>query len=40
MAESKTFEESLKELESIASELENGNLSLEDSIKKFEKGMK
>ncbi len=36
----KTFEESLKELESIALELESGNLNLDESIAKFEKGMK
>lgn len=33
------FETSIKELEKIANELENGNLNLEDSIKKFEDGM-
>lgn len=36
----KTFEESLKELETIALELENGNLNLDESIEKFEKGIK
>ena len=36
----KTFEENLKELEGIAQELESGNLTLEESIKKFEIGMK
>ncbi len=36
----KTFEENLDKLEEIAKELENGNLSLEVSIKKFEEGMK
>jgi len=36
----KTFEESLNELETIASELEKGDLSLEDAISKFEIGMK
>ncbi len=36
----KTFEESLNELEKIASDLERGDLNLEDSIKKFETGMK
>ena len=36
----KTFEESLNELEIIASDLERGDLNLEDSIKKFETGMK
>ena len=33
------FEEAMQELESIANELENGNLSLEDSVSKFEEGM-
>ena len=33
------FEQSIKELENIVQELENGNLNLEDSIKQFEKGM-
>ncbi|MGL4670588.1 MAG: exodeoxyribonuclease VII small subunit [Methanobacteriaceae archaeon] len=35
-----SFEEKLKELESVVSELEGGNLSLEESIAKFEEGMK
>lgn len=34
------FEEAMKELESIAGELEKGNLSLEESVSKFEEGMK
>ena len=34
------FEETMKELEKIASELENGDLSLEESVEKFEEGMK
>ena len=33
------FEEAMQELESIANELENGNLSLEQSVTKFEEGM-
>ena len=33
------FEQSMDELEKVVSELENGDLNLEDSIKKFEKGM-
>ena len=33
------FEEAMQELESIANELENGNLSLEQSVAKFEEGM-
>ncbi len=35
-----TFEESLKELEAIVTQLERGDLPLEDSIKKFEEGMR
>lgn len=35
-----TFEEKLKQLESIAQELESGNLTLDESISKFELGMK
>ena len=34
------FEESMKKLESIVTELENGNLNLDESVKKFEEGMK
>ena len=34
------FEQSIEELEKIAKELESGELSLDDSIKKFEDGMK
>ncbi|MCI5938933.1 MAG: exodeoxyribonuclease VII small subunit [Bacilli bacterium] len=33
------FEELLKELEEIVKELESGNLSLDDSIKKYQKGI-
>ena len=33
------FEESMKKLETIVTELENGNLNLDESVKKFEKGM-
>ena len=33
------FEETMQELESIVKELEEGSLNLDDSIKKFEKGM-
>jgi exodeoxyribonuclease VII small subunit len=36
----KNFEASLEILEKIVSELESGDLSLEESIKKFEEGMK
>ncbi|MDQ1331781.1 MAG: exodeoxyribonuclease small subunit [Thermodesulfobacteriota bacterium] len=35
-----TFEIAMKQLEQIVQELESGNLSLEDSIKKFEEGIK
>ncbi len=35
----KTFEESLGELESIAQKMEKGDLSLEDAISEFEKGI-
>ena len=34
------FEESMKALETIVNELENGNLNLDESVKKFEEGMK
>ena len=34
------FEDKIKELETIISELENGNTSLEDSILKYTKAMK
>lgn len=40
MEENINFEETIKELEAIASELEQGNLSLDESVTKFEKGMK
>lgn len=33
------FEENIEQLEKIVQELENGNLNLDDSIKKFEEGM-
>ena len=36
----KNFEEKIKELEKIITELENGNLNLDDSVLKFEEGMK
>ena len=35
-----TFETAVKQLEQIVLELESGNLPLEDSIKKFEEGIK
>ena len=34
------FEESMKKLETIVTELENGSLNLDESVKKFEEGMK
>jgi len=34
------FEESMKNLEGIVTELENGNLNLDESVKRFEEGMK
>ena len=34
------FEDAMKKLESIADELEKGNLSLDESVSKFEDGMK
>ena len=34
------FEKALDELESIVEDLESGDLSLEDSLKPFEKGIK
>ena len=42
MAEKKKnmdFEETIKKLEEIAKELENGDLDLETSVNKFEEGM-
>ncbi|MBR1884757.1 MAG: exodeoxyribonuclease VII small subunit [Clostridia bacterium] len=35
-----SFEESMKQLEEIVTNLERGNLSLEDAISTFEKGIK
>lgn len=39
MKENKNFEEMMENLEQIAKDLESGNLSLDDSVKKFEEGM-
>ena len=39
MAEMK-FEEALKRLEKITQDLESGNLSLDESLKKYEEGVK
>ena len=36
----RSFEEQIAELEQIINELENGNLNLDDSVAKFEEGMK
>ena len=36
----KSFEEQIEELEQIVQELEKGELSLEDSVNKFEEGIK
>lgn len=38
--EEKTFEESLQELENIAAKIEKGDLSLEEAMNQFEKGIK
>ena len=38
--ENMSFEESMEKLEEIASELETGKLNLEESLVKFEEGMK
>ena len=40
MSENINFEENMKRLELIASELEKGDLDLDTSVKKFEEGMK
>lgn len=34
------FEETMKQLEQIANELEKGDLNLEESVSRFEQGMK
>lgn len=38
--ENNSFEEKIISLENIVTELEKGNLNLDDSMKKFEEGMK
>lgn len=38
--EKMSFEQAMKNLEQIALELESGNLNLEESLSKFEEGMK
>ena len=40
MKEDINFEDAMQELEKIAEELEKGNLSLDESVSKFEDGMK
>ena len=40
MEEELTFEQAMQKLETIANELENDNLDLDTSVKKFEEGMK
>lgn len=40
MAEELKFEKALERLEKIVSELEGGEISLEDAIKKYEEGVK
>ena len=40
MEKENNFVDSMKNLEQIATALENGNLSLDESVKKFEEGMK
>lgn len=40
MEEKANFEETIKELEQIANELEKGDLNLDESVSKFEQGMK
>jgi len=40
MSEEKSFEQCLNDLEKIASNLENGDIGLDEAIKEFEKGIK
>jgi exodeoxyribonuclease VII small subunit len=40
MVKKHTFEEALERLETIAKRLENGDVTLDDSLKIFEEGMK
>ncbi len=40
MADNKTFEQKMTELESIVNQLEQGNVPLEESMEKFKVGMK
>ena len=40
MAEEQKFEDALKKLEKIVDSLESGDIGLDDSLKKYEEGMK
>ena len=40
MTNTKTFENSVKELDKIVSKMESGELSLDESLKLFEQGVK
>lgn len=40
MQKEMNFEEKIKKLEQIATQLENGDISLDESVSKFEEGMK
>lgn len=40
MEENNSFEEKMKKLEEIATELEKGDLDLDNSVTKFEEGMR
>ena len=40
MSTEKTFEEMMNKLEEISQDLENGELTLDESMEKFEEGMK
>ena len=40
MSKKASFEETMSKLEEIATELEKGDLNLEESVSKFEEGMK
>ena len=39
MNEDINFEDAMKQLENIANELEKGNLTLDESVRKFEEGL-
>ena len=40
MKKANSFEENMEKLEQIVTELEKGDLNLDDSVKKFEEGIK